>query len=109
PPPPPGPPRAPPLGAARHYNGKGKYYRLPFSPAGVESLTRFALNGEGPADPSVLGKKGSPAVGKFTHPSAAPDNHLLTVWSPGPANHQYRFDPQIAGGLYLIQGGRATH
>ena len=30
-----------------------------------------------------------PRVGKFTHPSGAPDNHLLTVWSPGPVNHQY--------------------
>ncbi len=99
-------PRNPPLRFGRHYNGKGKYYRLPFSPHGVESLTRFALNGEGPADPSVLGKKDAPAVGKFTHPSAAPDNHLLTVWSPGPANHQYRYDPQIDGGLYLIKSGK---
>jgi hypothetical protein len=102
-----GDPRNPPLRFGRHYNGKGKYYRLPFSPHGVESLTRFALNGEGPADPSILGKKDSPAVGKFTHPSVAPDNHLLTVWSPGPANHQYRFDPQIDGGLYLIKSGQA--
>ena len=28
-------------------------------------------------------------VGKVTHPSGAPDNHLLTVWSPGPVNHGY--------------------
>ncbi len=25
----------------------------------------------------------------MTHPSAAPDNHLLTVWSPGPVNGGY--------------------
>src|SRR5208283_4622983 len=44
---------------------------------------------------------------KFTHPSGAPDNHLLTVWSPGPANHQYSYPPEIDGGLYLIKSGKA--
>ena len=86
----------------RHYNGKGRYYRMPFMPSGSVSLTPFSLNGEGPADPSVLGEKKSPAVGKFTHPSGAPDNHLLTVYSPGPVNHQYRHLPQFDGGLYLL-------
>ena len=38
-------------------------------------------------------RKTRPAVGKVTHPSAAPDNHLLTVWSPGPVNRQYTFRP----------------
>ncbi|HKB38700.1 MAG TPA: hypothetical protein VKD72_19815, partial [Gemmataceae bacterium] len=99
-------PRNPPLRAGRHSNGRGKYTRLPFSPAGIESLTRFANFGEGPADPSVLNKKDSPAVGKFTHPSGAPDNHLLTVWTPGPANHQYTFHPLPDGGIYLIKDGK---
>src|SRR5262249_5635676 len=81
-------------------------YRLPFSPHGIESLTRFANNGEGPADPSVLDKKESPAVGKFTHPAAAPDNHLLTVWSPGPVNHQYPHFPMPDAGIYLIKNGQ---
>ena len=99
-------PRNPPLRAGRFYNAKGKYNRLPFSPAGIKSLTRFASFGEGPADESVLGKKDSPAVGKFTHPSGAPDNHLLTVWSPGPVNHQYEHFPLPDGGIYLIKGGK---
>ena len=99
-------PRNPPLRAGRFYNAKGKYNRLSFSPAGIESLTRFASFGEGPADESVLGKKDSPAVGKFTHPSGAPDNHLLTVWSPGPVNHQYEHFPMPDGGIYLIKGGK---
>src|SRR5262249_21413908 len=99
-------PRNPPLRFGRHSNGKGKHYRLPFSPHGVESLTRFANNGEGPADPSVLDKKDSPAVGKFTHPAAAPDNHLLTVWSPGPVNHQYPHYPMPDAGIYLIKNGQ---
>jgi hypothetical protein len=101
-----GDPRNRPLRAGRHYNAKGRYNRLPFSPAGIESLTRFANFGEGPADPSELGKKDSPAVGKFTHPSGAPDNHLLTVWSPGPVNHQYTHYPMPDGGIYLVKGGQ---
>ena len=89
----------------RHYNAKGVWYRMPFMPTGSESLTRFTRVDDGPADPAVLGDKKSPAVGKFTHPSGAPDNHLLTVYSPGPANHQYKYLPQIDGGLYLLKGG----
>ncbi len=100
--------RNPPLRFGRFYNAKPKQYRLPFSPHGVESLTRFANNGEGPADPSVLGDDNSPAAGKFTHPSAAPDNHLLTVYSPGPGNHQNGLKkPALDGGLYLIKDGQA--
>jgi len=103
-----GDPRNTPLRFGRHYNGKPKLYRLPFSPFGLTSFTRFASNGEGPADVSVLGKKDSSRVGKFTHPSAAPDNHLLTVYTPGPANHQNGLKkPAIDGGLYLIRSGQS--
>lgn len=92
----------------RFDNGKGKYYRLPFMPADSVSFTPFALNGEGPADPAILGDKNSSKVGKVTHPSGAPDNHLLTAWTPGPANHQYSYLPQIDSGIYLIRGGRVV-
>ncbi|MAG92969.1 MAG: hypothetical protein CMJ48_04380 [Planctomycetaceae bacterium] len=98
--------RNPSLRFGRHYNSKPKLYRLPFSPFGLTSLTRFANNGEGPADPSVVGQNNSPRVGKFTHPSAAPDNHMLTVYTPGPANHQNGLKkPAVDGGLYLIKNG----
>ncbi|MEM7393523.1 MAG: hypothetical protein AAF492_14350, partial [Verrucomicrobiota bacterium] len=100
-------PRNPPLRFGRHDNGKGRYYRLAFTPHGAESLTRFADNGEGLADPSILGDKSSPRVGKVTHPSPAPDNHLLTVWSPGPVNHQNGLKkPAPDGGIYLIKDGQ---
>lgn len=92
----------------RHDNGKGKYYRMPFMPAGSVSLTPFALNGEGPADPSVLEDKQSLAVGKVTHPAAAPDNHLLVCYSPGPVNHQYKYLPQLDGGIYLLKNGETV-
>jgi hypothetical protein len=99
-------PRNKPWRFGRFDNGKGKYYRMPFMPVGSEALTPFARIDDGPADPSVLGDKKSPGVGKFTHPSGAPDNHLLTVWSPGPVNHQYTYLPQLDGGIYLIKGGK---
>ena len=102
-----GDPRNPALRFGRHYNGWPKLYRLPFSPYGIESLTRFANNGEGSADPSRLGKKDTARVGKVTHPSGAPDNHLLTVWSPGPVNHQNGLKtPTPDAGIYLIKSGR---
>ncbi len=100
--------RNPPWRFGRHYNGKGQYYRMPFMPTGSQSLTPFALNREGPANPSILKDKESPKVGKFTHPSGAPDNHLLTVYSPGPVNHQYKFLPQLDGGIYLLKKGEVV-
>lgn len=100
-------PRNPPLRFGRHYNAKPRLYRLPFSPYGLTSLTPFANNGEGEANLSVLGDRSSPRVGKFTHPSGAPDNHLLTVWSPGPINHQNGLKlPTPDGGIYLIKDGK---
>jgi hypothetical protein len=99
-------PRNPPWRFGRHYNGKGRYYRKAFMPTGSVSLTPFALNGEGPANPSNLKDKDSPKVGKVTHPSGAPDNHLLTIWSPGPTNHQYKYLPQLDGGIYLLKDGK---
>jgi hypothetical protein len=89
----------------RFDNGKGQWYRMPFMPTGSVSLTPFTLGFEGPANPSVLKDKESPKVGKFTHPSAAPSNHLLTCYSPGPVNHQYTYLPQLDGGIYLLKSG----
>ena len=77
-------------------------------PTGSASLTPFTLNGEGPADPSILEDKTSPTVGKVTHPSAAPDNHLLACYSPGPVNHQYKHLPQLDGGIYLLKNGETV-
>jgi hypothetical protein len=92
----------------RFDNGKPREYRMPFMPSGSISLTPFTHGLEGPAGLSKLGDKESPQVGKFTHPSAAPDNHLLTVYSPGPVNHQYTFLPQLDGGIYLIKKGEVV-
>lgn len=98
-------PRNKPWRYGRFYNAKGRWYRMPFMPTGSVSLTPFSDGREGPANPSVYNDKNSPAVGKVTHPSGAPDNHLLTIYSPGPVNHQYRYLPQLDGGIYLIKNG----
>ena len=43
----------------------------------------------------------------MTHPSGAPDNHLLTVWSPGPVNSNNGLKkPAIDSGIYLIKPAR---
>jgi hypothetical protein len=98
-------PRNKPWRYGRHDNGQPRWYQMPFLPTGSVSLTPFSHGFEGPADSSVCGDRNSPKVGKFTHPSGAPDNHLLTVYSPGPVNHQYTFLPQLDGGIYLLKKG----
>jgi hypothetical protein len=90
-------------------NGKPRWYRMPFMPVGSQSLTAFAHIHDGPADLSAPADKNSPRVGKVTHPSGAPDNHLLCIYSPGPTNHQYTHLPQLDGGVYLIKEGRPVH
>ncbi len=89
----------------REDNGQPRWYRMPFMPTGSFTLTPFTHGREGPADSSIRGDKDSPKVGKFTHPSGAPDGNMLTVYSPGPVNHQYTFLPQLDGGIYLIKNG----
>jgi hypothetical protein len=101
-------PRNRPWRYGRFDNGKGVWYRMPFMPTGSLSLTPFTHGLEGPANHAALGDRNSPCVGKVTHPSAAPDNHLLTVYSPGPVNHQYTFLPQLDGGIYLIPKGEVV-
>jgi hypothetical protein len=98
-------PRNKPWRYGRFENGRPKWFQMPFMPTGSISLTPFSHGLEGPADASAIEAEDSPKVGKFTHPSGAPDNHLLTVYSPGPVNHQYEFLPQLDGGIYLLKNG----
>jgi hypothetical protein len=101
--------RNPPLRHGRSDDGKARVRRLPFSPFGIESLTRFARSDEGPSDFAVRSSRTGARVGKVTHPSAVPDNHLLVVWSPGPVNGGYTVHrPAVDGGLYLIKEGKAV-
>jgi len=76
---------------------------IPFTPYGMYSITPFT-HGQDEAAP--VGTNGV-RVGKFTHPSAAPNNDLLCVWTPGPANDLNRPTtiPYYDAGIYLIPGG----
>jgi hypothetical protein len=82
--------------------------RVPFSPYGLERLTPFSTSFDSPARLSDPTNPKSPRVGKVTHPSAAPDNHLLMVWSPGPVNSNNGLKkPAIDSGIYLLKSGKA--
>ena len=82
-------------------NKKIQYTRYAFSPYNLESLTPFT-HGRDNAAPFV-GGDGSERTGKVTHPSGAPENDLLLVWTPGPANDLTRpvNKPVYDGGIYL--------
>ena len=89
-----------------HSNGKPRLTSMPFSPRGLDALTRFTwgIDRASPTD------EDDQWVGKVTHPSSAPDNDLLLVWTPGPANDLGRpvQTPRYDGGIYRIPGGVAV-
>lgn len=75
-------------------------FKMPFTRRGTYSITPFT-HGQDEAAP--VGTNGV-RVGKFTQPSAAPNNDLLVVWTPGPANDLTRpiTTPYYDAGLYVI-------
>jgi hypothetical protein len=77
-------------------------FRIPFTPRGLYSLTPFTT----PQDEAAPVGSNGVRVGKFTQPSAAPNNDLLVVWTPGPANDLNRPTPApyYDAGLYLVPG-----
>jgi len=81
-------------------------FRMPFTPYGMYSITPFTHASDNAAP---IGLDGEIRVGKFTHPSGAPGNDLLVVWSPGPANDLNRPTPMpyYDAGLYVLEGGDA--
>jgi hypothetical protein len=99
-------PRNTPLRHGRYDDGRGTYISFPFSPFGIEALTPFVRKGDWPSLPAVLGQKDSPRLGLYTHPSGAPDNHLLTVWSAGSVNNHTKYTPGFDAGIYLIKSGK---
>ncbi len=76
-------------------------FRMSFTPYGMHSLSPFT---HGNDEAAPVGADGTTRVGKFTHPSAAPNNDLLVVWTPGPANDLNRPTPlpYYDGGLYRL-------
>src|SRR5262249_29903856 len=91
-----------------------KFGRVPFTPYRAEELTPFAHFSNSPAFRADSADPSSTYLGKVTHPSGAPDNHLLTVWSPGPVYgvsdevKTHRFTgPAIDSGIYVIKAGQS--
>ena len=79
-------------------------YTIPFTPrGGLYTLAPFT-HGDDEAAP--VGDDGV-RVGRFTHPSGAPNGDLLVVWSPGPTNNLDRPTPTpyYDAGLYIVPGG----
>ena len=90
----------------RQSDGRAIHIQFPFSPHGLESLTPFVLKGDWPSQPTDPKDNDSPRLGKFTHPAAAPDNHLLTAYSAGSLNSFTRYKPGFDSGIYLIKSGQ---
>jgi hypothetical protein len=84
-------------------------FRMPFTPQGLYPITPFTTaNDEAAPCPGGASSCNNAArVGKFTHPSAAPNNDLLVAYTGGPANALDRPDdlPAVDAGLYLLPGG----
>jgi hypothetical protein len=76
-------------------------FSFPFQPQGYYAVTPMThpQDHAAPLDFDEVTR-----VGKFTHPSAAPENDLLVVWTPGPANDLNRPTtmPFYDAGLYVI-------
>jgi hypothetical protein len=67
-----------------------------FTPQGYYAITPMTNAGDSAAPLyNIGGDSNGPRVGKFTHPSAAPNNDLLAVWTPGPANDLNRPTPML--------------
>ncbi len=79
-----------------------------FQPIGMESITRFSTGSDQTTLLSDPKNKNSARVGKVSHPCGAPDNHLLTVWTPGsgPSGGGFQGGPPTDAGIYLIKDGK---
>ncbi len=88
----------PAFGPARITESVGGILPLPFTPYGMQLLTRFSDGSDVPPNRGW---------GQFTHPAGAPDNHLLAVYGGASGNHQYGVkQPPFDSGIYLIKSGQ---
>lgn len=83
-----------------------RYFRYSFSPVGLHNLTAFS-SGEDSASPRTVSGN---FAGKATHPAAGPNNDLLFVYTPGPANDLDRPTqvPRVQGQVALLPHGTAV-
>jgi Hydrazine synthase alpha subunit middle domain len=96
----------PSLAVLRHAGGGTYIQNMRFQPYGMKVLTRFTHGSDYAAPPSDPKDPKSPRVGKVQHPCGAPDNHLLTIWSPGATNNANGPSREpVHAGIYLIKNG----
>jgi hypothetical protein len=76
-----------------------------FAPQGITNLTLFASFQDVRPNQKTVNVDNNPFYGNVTHPSAAPDNHLLTTWSL-PWDAQDQNVPAYDAGIYLLKAGR---
>jgi hypothetical protein len=79
-----------------------------FAPEGITNLTLFASFQDVRPNHKIDNVDNSPFLGNVTHPSAAPDNHLLTTWVP-PWEAQDQSVPAYDAGIYLLKSGKAIN
>ena len=94
----------------------GKHIQtIPFTPTGMKPITPWIHWADRPSPPSISDDPTSPRIGKVTHPSGAPENHLLVAWTLGPiggsagAVREFMTPRIIDSGLYLIKEGATTN
>lgn len=79
-----------------------------FAPVGLTDLTLFASSQDIRPNHKVGDVSNRIVVGNVTHPSAAPDNHLLTAWAL-PWDGQDQAAKVYDAGIYLMKSGRAIN
>lgn len=89
-----------PYGTAAFANGAKEY-----QPHGMRQLTLFANFADVRPNHRENQVYNQSFVGNVTQPSAAPDNHLLTVWAL-PWDGQDQTAEVYDAGIYLVKGGR---
>jgi hypothetical protein len=79
-----------------------------FAPYGLVDLTLFASFQDVRPNHRVSDVSARMFYGNVTHPSGAPDNHLLTVWAP-PSDAQDKSSEVYDAGIYLLKSGLAIN
>jgi hypothetical protein len=84
------------------FKGQASTTKMSFSPKGIYSMTPLS---------TAADLAPSNGAGKYTHPSAAPNNDLLVVWSDGPVNSLNRPSPypSVDSGIYLIENSQVVN
>ncbi len=79
-----------------------------FAPYGLRNLTMFASNSDERPNTHMRMQRPFNRIGNVTHPSTAPDNHLLLAWAM-PWDAQDQSIEVYDAGIYLLKSGRTIN